>query len=88
MASSTKNPALSSVRSSTKTVRTLAKIWKATDVEVHVRLADIDGLQFIEIMDYVPSIKSYGRGTYIPARPDFIDEIITALSSAAESIRT
>lgn len=40
----------------------MAKIPKARDLELHVRVAKIDGLELVDLRDYIPSLKQYGRG--------------------------
>jgi hypothetical protein len=62
----------------------VAKIKKQVDLETHVRLAEVDGIKFLEFMDYIPSLRQYGRGYYIPYDNDVITEVISALVAVVE----
>lgn len=64
--------------------QTISKIWKAPDLETHVRVHHIDGLDVITVMDWIPSAGKYGRGYYFPARPDFLADLITSLMDVVE----
>ena len=60
----------------------LARIPKAQDLEVHVRRLNIDGVEVIELRDYIVSLKEYGRGYWVPANAAAVSELIKALQDA------
>lgn len=45
----------------------LGSVPKADDLEVVVRVADVDGVRVIDVRDFVPSMNFFGRGVTIPA---------------------
>lgn len=49
-----------------KVVKHLTSVRKYDDLQVHVRLVEADGARFIDVRDYVPSAKQYGRGVMLP----------------------
>lgn len=64
------------------TAEVVAKLPKAPDLEIHVRKVDVDGIQVVEVRDYILSLKEYGRGYWVPANPATIDALIEALGQA------
>lgn len=58
----------------TRTV--VERIPVADDLEVHVSKVEVDGLQAVDLRNFVPSTESYGRGLIIPA------ELVKAVRSA------
>ena len=38
----------------------------APDLQVHVSALTVDGVQFVEIRNWIPSAESYGRGVVFP----------------------
>lgn len=53
-----------------KTVRdkVITKIEVAPDLELHVKITKADGLELLNIRNYVPSLKQYGRGVTLESR--------------------
>lgn len=51
-------------------IRVVAKIYKAPDLEVHVRELSFvdDDIVVVELRDYIPSRQRYGRGYWLPRR--------------------
>lgn len=39
---------------------------KAADLTTRVKITRVDGREFLNIRDYVPSTKTYGKGVLIP----------------------
>lgn len=60
------------------------KVKKADDLEVHVRYRRIDGEEFADIRDYVPSTKFYGRGILIPFDVEGADTVGQIADGLAE----
>jgi hypothetical protein len=60
--------------------RVLNVIWKAQDLETHVRSVEVEGVRVLEFRDYIPSLEAYGRGYWIPI------ENKSALNDIADSI--
>lgn len=54
-----------------------AKFKKGSDFELHLRTVREDGVELVELRDYIPSEKWYGRGvSFAPAQlPDVIQEL-------------
>lgn len=44
-----------------------AKFRKSPDLELHIKLTWIDGLEFVNLRNYVPSKKEYGKGVMFPS---------------------
>ena len=44
----------------------LRVIEKYPDVEVHVSKIKVEGKSFVEIREYIPSLKGYGKGVTLP----------------------
>lgn len=47
--------------------RTIVQIDKAPDLKSHLRYVEVDGVQVIELRDWVPSLGEYRRGYWFPA---------------------
>lgn len=61
--------------------KVMHKIKRGPDFEQHIRQVRAEGSEFVEIRDYVPSEKWYGRGVQI--EPRHIQEVIDALRDVA-----
>ena len=59
-----------------------AKIRKARDLEAHITTQFVAGVEFVEIRDYVPSTRTYGRGATFEKR--LLPQIAEALSDLNE----
>lgn len=57
----------------------LSRIPKADDLEVHVSKATLNGVVVIDVRDYVPSLKKYGRGTTLPASAETLKALTDAV---------
>ena len=62
----------------------VARVPKAVDLETHVRLVSVDSIQFVELIDFIPSLGDYGRGYYMPKDDDRLTDIIGALVDVVE----
>jgi hypothetical protein len=60
------------------------RVPKSVDLETHIRLVQIDSLQIVEFIDYIPSLGEYGRGYYVPKDDDRLTDIIGALVAIVE----
>lgn len=59
-------------------------VIKASDLRAHVRVVDVDGMKVVEIRDYIPSLKEYGRGYWLPLSEAAIYGVIAALQEVAD----
>lgn len=60
----------------------LARLPRTDDLEVHLRLVDVDGEVFVELRQYVISLKKYGRGVWLHKDP----EVLTMLRDAIDRL--
>lgn len=71
-------------------IRVFAKIEKAPDLEVHVRELSFleDDVVVVELRDYVPSRKRYGRGYWL-TRPSsrLVADVLLAYDQNPEQAR-
>lgn len=47
--------------------KVMKKLRKGPDLELHIKLTWIDGLEFVNIRNYVPSAGEYGKGVLFPS---------------------
>jgi len=66
-------------------VRVVQTIPKATDLECHVRIVDVEGVRVIELRDFIPSLEEYGRGYWFPLNSDTIFSLINGMTDVAKS---
>lgn len=59
--------------------RVIARIEEDRDLEVHVSVLTTEGHDYVEIREYVPSLKQYGRGITVPVR--LVQPILDALEN-------
>lgn len=54
-----------------------AKYRKGPDLELHIKVTWIDGLEFVNLRNYVPSTKEYGKGVLFPSHmlPWIVEEL-------------
>lgn len=64
-------------------VAVLQTIPKATDLECHLRIVEVEGVRVVELRDYIPSLKEYGRGYWVPLETESIFSLINGLTEAA-----
>lgn len=68
--------------------RVLTQFRKASDLDTHVRVVEVDGLKVLEFRDYIPSLGEYGRGYWFPAEGPVLNEVVQSLLKAMnEGIR-
>lgn len=65
--------------------RVVQAIEKASDLECHLRVVEVEGVKVVEFRDYIPSLKSYGRGYWIPLSEAQIFSVINGLTEIARS---
>lgn len=65
--------------------RVVGDILKAPDLRAHVRVVEVEGMKVVEVRDYIPSLKEYGRGYWLPLTEAAVYEFITALQEIADS---
>lgn len=54
------------------------KVNKGQDQQLHVKVTKADGLEFVNLRDYIVSLKQYGRGVMFESYllPQVIEELI------------
>lgn len=57
--------------------KTYSKINKGPDMQLHVRVTKADGLELVNLRDYIVSLKQYGRGVMFESHllPQVIEEL-------------
>lgn len=65
--------------------KVFAKVQKADDLEVHVRYRKVEGEEFADIRDFVPSTKTYGRGILIPVSEETLAEVVKGLVNLGDA---
>ena len=66
-------------------IRVLQTIPKAPDLECHLRVIEVEGIKVLELRDFIPSLGSYGRGYWIPLRPEEVFSLINGMTDAVNS---
>lgn len=56
----------------------LGRIQAGADLELHIKETKIEGQTFINIRDYIPSAKQYGKGALI--RHDHLSRVLEILN--------
>jgi len=56
-----------------------AEVELAPDLHLHVRTTHEAGVDLIDIRQYVPSLKAYGRGITVPNTDDILVGVMDAL---------
>lgn len=67
--------------------QTVLKVYKAPDMETHLRVIAVDGLEVVELRDFIPSLGEYGRGYWVPNDPGILDALLVALSEVSNGAR-
>lgn len=65
----------------------LEKVPKGTDIETHVRVVTLGDVTYVELRDYIPSTKEYGRGYWIPDTPEALRAITGALDTRRKALK-
>lgn len=58
----------------------VGNIERGADLAVRVRRVSIDGEEFLDVREYIPSTDTYGRGIMVPA--DLKKPLLAALREA------
>ena len=62
----------------------IAKIPRADDLEIHIKYTVIEGLEFLNIREYVPTRDWYGRGISIPLTEDDMTLLLGGIYAALD----
>jgi hypothetical protein len=54
------------------------KFRKGRDLEMHVSFTKIEGLEFVELRDFIPSLEEYGKGYLFPS--SLLAEVVEVLT--------
>lgn len=65
--------------------RVVGTIQKAVDLECHVRVVTVDNVRLVELRDYIPSLKEYGRGYWMPLTEAAVYGIMGAMNEILNS---
>lgn len=65
--------------------RVVGVIQKAVDLECHVRVVTIDSVRLFELRDYIPSLKEYGRGYWMPLTESAVYGVMGAMNEILNS---
>jgi len=60
----------------------IGSIPKASDMECHVRIVEVDAVKVVELRDYIPSLQEYGRGYWMPMDENSVFGVIALLTEA------
>lgn len=54
-----------------------SKLSKGSDLQLHIKVTKADGLEMVNLRDFVPSLKLYGRGVLFDVQmlPQVIEEL-------------
>ena len=58
------------------------KTTVADDLELHVSTIRVAGTSLLEVRNYIPSLKQYGRGITVPATEDVFNAVRNGLNKA------
>lgn len=72
----------------TSTVRSkvMSTIPKGKDVSLRVKVVKADGLELVDLRDWIPSLKKEGRGVNFPA--SLLDRVIEELQDLRKHVGT
>jgi hypothetical protein len=65
--------------------RVVQVVEKGPDLECHLRVVEVEGVKVVELRDYIPSLKTYGRGYWMPLEEAKIFSIINGLTEISRS---
>lgn len=66
--------------------KVMAKIPAGPDIELHVRTVKVDGLELVDLRQYIVSQETYGRGVNFEAH--LLDRVIEELRGLHKHIGT
>ncbi len=54
-----------------------SKLGKGSDLQLHIKITKADGLEMVNIRDFIPSLKLYGRGVLfdVALLPEVIEQL-------------
>ena len=55
-----------------------SKLAKGADLQLHIKITKADGLEMVNLRDFIPSLKLYGRGILfeVSMLPQVIEELL------------
>lgn len=59
-------------------------IPKAADMECHLRVVEVEGIEVLELRDYILSSKTYGRGYWVPLNDNSLFSLINGFADIAK----
>ncbi len=65
--------------------RVVQIIDKASDLQTHMRVVEVEGIKVVEFRDYIPSTKTYRRGYWIPLNQQDVFSVMNGLTEIANS---
>lgn len=65
--------------------RVVQAVKKGPDLECHLRVVDVEGVKVVEFRDFIPSLKTYGRGYWIPLGEEEIFSVVNGLTEIVRS---
>lgn len=63
----------------------ILSVPKQPDIDTHVRVVRVEGVEVLEIRDYIDSLGEYGRGYWFPL--EALDDVIAAFQQVKASIK-
>lgn len=66
-------------------VRVVAALPKAADLECHIRVVEVEDVRVVEFRDFIPSLEEYGRGYWLPMTEAAIYGAINGLTEVVNS---
>jgi len=67
--------------------RVVAVIPKASDIECHVRIIEVENVRVLEFRDYIPSLQEYARGYWLPLNESALYGVLNAVTEVMNSER-
>lgn len=64
----------------------ICTVPKASDLETHLRVVSIEGVEYLELRDFITSSGEYGRGYWIPLDAAALQELASALVAVSKQI--
>ena len=65
--------------------RVVGIVKKAADLECHARVVTVDNVRLFELRDYIPSLKEYGRGYWMPLTESAVYSVMGAMNEILNS---
>lgn len=64
----------------------LLSFQKSPDLVTKVRIITVEGLQYIDVRDFIVSQNQFGRGYWLPADPHVLTSVASSLLDAAARV--